>query len=32
MSQVTVVVVAGYPPDGQGSDRLDIGEITFWQR
>jgi hypothetical protein len=32
VSQVTVVVVAGYPPDGQGSDRLDIGEITFWRR
>lgn len=29
---VTVVVVAGYPPDTQGSDRLDIGEVTFWQR
>jgi len=26
------VIVAGYPPDGQGSDRLDIGEITFWRR
>jgi len=29
---VTVVIVAGYPPDTQGSDRLDIGEVTFWQR
>jgi hypothetical protein len=32
VGQVEVVVVAGYPPDGPGSDRLDIGEITFWQR
>jgi hypothetical protein len=32
VSQVTVVIVAGYPPETAGSDRLDIGEITFWQR
>ena len=32
VGQVAIVVVAGYPPDGPGSDRLDIGEITFWQR
>jgi hypothetical protein len=29
---VTIVIVTGYPPDTQGSDRLDIGEVTFWQR
>ncbi len=32
VSQVRVVVVAGYPPENGGSDRLDIGEITFWAR
>jgi hypothetical protein len=32
VTDVTVVIVAGYPPDTQGADRLDIGEITFWQR
>jgi hypothetical protein len=32
VSSVRVVVVAGYPPANGGSDRLDIGEITFWQR
>jgi hypothetical protein len=32
VTAVTVVIVAGYPPDTQGSDRLDIGEVTFWQR
>jgi hypothetical protein len=29
---LTIVVVAGYPPTNAGSDRLDIGEVTFWQR
>jgi hypothetical protein len=29
---VTIVVVAGYAPANAGSDRLDIGEVTFWQR
>jgi len=29
---VTIVIVTGYPPDTQGSDRLDIGEVTFWKR
>lgn len=29
---VTLAVVAGYPPANAGSDRLDIGEVTFWQR
>jgi hypothetical protein len=29
---VTLAVVAGYPPPNAGSDRLDIGEVTFWQR
>ncbi len=29
---VTIVVVAGYPPTSAGSDRLDLGEVTFWQR
>ena len=28
---VTIIVVAGYPPD-TSSDRLDIGEVTFWKR
>jgi hypothetical protein len=32
LNGVTVNVVAGYPPANAGSDRLDIGEITFWQR
>jgi hypothetical protein len=29
---VTLAVVAGYPPANAGSDRLDIGEVTCWQR
>jgi hypothetical protein len=29
---VTIAVIAGYPPANAASDRLDIGEVTFWQR
>ncbi|HVN10677.1 MAG TPA: hypothetical protein VMT69_01195 [Kineosporiaceae bacterium] len=29
---VTIAVVAGYPPADAGSDRLDIAEVTVWQR
>jgi hypothetical protein len=29
---VTIAVVAGYAPPSAGSDELDLGEVTFWQR
>lgn len=29
---LTIVVVAGYAPASAGSDRLDLGEVTFWHR
>ena len=32
VNQVTIVLVAAYPPENGSSDRLDIGEITFWER
>jgi hypothetical protein len=32
VNRVDIVVVAAYNPDSGASDRLDIGEITFWRR
>jgi hypothetical protein len=32
VNQVTIVVAAAYPPEAASSDRLDIGEVTFWER
>jgi len=32
VNQVTIVVLAAYPPENGSSDRLDIGEVTFWER
>ncbi|HEX5811827.1 MAG TPA: hypothetical protein VFY38_07000, partial [Pseudonocardia sp.] len=32
VNQVTIVMVAAYPPENGSSDRLDIGEVTFWER
>ena len=32
MTDVSIAVVAGYGPGNGGTDRLDIGEITFWRR
>ena len=31
-NEVTIVFVAAYPPENGSSDRLDVGEVTFWER
>ena len=32
VNQVTIAFLAAYPPENGSSDRLDIGEVTFWER